>query len=462
MVGGACLGCDYRNPRTVDAGLGPASILFYDDGSAEFSHAGRVTPIERYPLYTTASGLPRHRTDGRWVVSTTGDVENDGFNPGAIDVIDIGRPYEGGWPLLLPVDEVSRYSCVACESPFLDFERVYFHAHTPASFEWDNYSCNIGGCIASGRISKRLQERDGSLQTDTAFLRYADGRTPASSILRRIGPRAGRTDSPRSDITNPWLPQQGLWWNPAEHGIYYNVAVGPDQFVMVTVTLFDEAGEPTFLVMQGQLNVAPYLGWAATDVIGWLDSPLYEMRGGQCLDCAYRNSQTTPSRFGDATLVFLSGRRAEFRWQGRRIPIETYPLYADAGGLPEQRLRGRYYAVLRGAGSTTDSGLIDIVPGGAPGATDTGTSALALRCGRCDPGVAALVARGDALLATETHVTFVRTDATRPSGHTDVLDFHETDRSLSGRPSRPSAPDALPRDSPLQLELYRLGDVPSN
>ncbi len=462
MVGGACLGCDYRNPRTVDAGLGSASIQFYDDGTAEFRHGERVTPIERYPLYTSAAGLPRNRLDGRWIAFTTGTIDSTGFSTGKLDLIDIGRPYTSGWPLLLPSDEVSRFDCVHCESEPLNYGgNLYFRARTPANFEEDTYSCNIGGCIASGRVSRRLNERDGSLQTDSGFIDFLGGGHPAVTVMRRVGPRAGQTDTPHHDVTNPWLPQQGLWWNRAEHGIYYNVAVGPDQFVMVTITLFDEAGEPTFLVMQGQLNVAPYNGWAATDVIGWLDSPLYEMRNGQCLDCAYRNSQTVPSRFGSASLIFLSGRHAEFRWQGRRIPIETYPLYADVGGLPQQRLLGRYFAQLRGAGNSIESGVIDIVPGSAPGTGNATVPALALHCERCDAGVAGLVARGDALLTGETTLRYVRADAASPTGSVDVLDFHETDRSLSGRPSRPGAPDALPRDSGLQLELYRVGDVPS-
>ena len=163
--------------------------------------------------------------------------------------------------------------------------------------------------------------------------------------------------------TTPWLPAQGAYWNPSEHGIYYHVSVGPTGFVFVGITTYRADGEPTFLVMQGPFEPTSYADWAGSGVTGRLHSPLYRMSGGQCLGCAVRPSTTAASDLGDAEIEFRNDGRAVFRQGGRATPIEHYPLFRDASSLPRNRLKGRYQARFSGrtlAGQSEFTAIVDI------------------------------------------------------------------------------------------------------
>ena len=191
----------------------------------------------------------------------------------------------------------------------------------------------------------------------------------------------------------PWLPAQGAYWNPSEHGIYYHVSVGPAGFLFVAITHYTSDGAPTFSVMQGPFEPTSYADWISSGVTGRLHSPLYRMSGGQCIDCAYRPSRTTASDLGDAEIEFRNDGAAVFKQGGRATPIERYPLYQDAASLPRNRLKGRWQARFNGttlSGHTEFNAIVEIGEPATGLAISPDSQLLSVTCVECSRSQLAL------------------------------------------------------------------------
>jgi hypothetical protein len=438
MDGGACFGCDppaARVARTVPSEFGDAEIEFRNDGRAVFRHAGRATPIQHYPLFTSTSSLPRNRLGGRWQIHYSGDTE---AGPQEIDaVVEIGRTTgvrgtPGGAPTSgvgdFRADEALSIECVDCRrgQTLIPLPNV-LAAKDDGTLRLYSTGCVRIVCIQT--LTAVVHERDGTL-----FARSVGESGRAYEItLQRLGDRCGpRFDdcyvSPSQTLV-PWTPPAGLWWDASNDGVYYHVGVGPDGFLFVAITLFERSGDPTFLVMQGQFEPAALSTWALRNETGRLRSPLYRMSGGQALDGAYRNPVIAPSELGDAEIVFRSGGHAELRRSGATTALSTYPLYADAAGLPANRLQGRWVAFWRRDTVSSSSGIVDLVPTGD-------AQRLRVHCTDCDyRTAAALGPRAEIAVESDPWPLF-KLEGYSSSATQPAFEFHERDGVLYGRKSR--------------------------
>jgi hypothetical protein len=263
--------------------------------------------------------------------------------------------------------------------------------------------------------------------------------------------------------TVPWVPAQGLWWNPAEHGIYYHVSAGPDAFLFVAITTYEPDGEPTFVVMQGPFEPTSRAEWNVTGVTGRLRSPLYRMEGGACDGCPYRNPRTVPSGLGVAEIEFRNDGRAVFRGAGRESRIERYPLFTRAEALPRERLVGRWSARVR---TPFDDRVLDVfvTPGVPYPRADEPVGPIAAFAVPERLGVApvepaslpfnTLGARDDGTLRAFTYFCGTRLGCV--SGEPDVV--HERDGVLYVRGTTGSPDGDL---VPYEATLRRLGPVPA-
>jgi hypothetical protein len=106
----------------------------------------------------------------------------------------------------------------------------------------------------------------------------------------------------------PFMPFNGMWWNPDESGTGYNVQVQHDVMVM-TMFSYTPAGDNVWYYAPGKLVGA---GTTVT-ASGTLD----RYRGGQCASCAY----VRPAMVGNDgvfTIVFTSPTTATMNLPGGR------------------------------------------------------------------------------------------------------------------------------------------------
>jgi hypothetical protein len=174
--------------------------------------------------------------------------------------------------------------------------------------------------------------------------------------------RPGHAQTSGQEAT-PWLPAQGLYWNPDEPGIFHQVSVGPGGFVFVLIAHFTAGGEPTYLTLQGFFEPSSLDDWSTTREIGSLRSPLLRKEGGQCLGCPWRPARTVLSGLGDAELLFFEDGRAEFRGPFGVTPLERFPLFtadqSDGAWLGGPWLVGRF-------GDEARLGIIMVEPEATP------------------------------------------------------------------------------------------------
>ena len=106
----------------------------------------------------------------------------------------------------------------------------------------------------------------------------------------------------------PFMPFNGLWWNPDESGSGYNIQVQRDVMV-VTMFAYTAAGEPVWYYAPGRL------AGAGAGVA--LSSTLDRYHGGQCASCAYVRP-TVAGSDGAFSIVFDSPVSATVHLPGGR------------------------------------------------------------------------------------------------------------------------------------------------
>lgn len=106
----------------------------------------------------------------------------------------------------------------------------------------------------------------------------------------------------------PFMPFNGLWWNPDESGTGYNIQV---QHGVMVATMFSYGanGEPVWYYTAGHLA---RMGEGVT-----VSSTLDRYRGGQCISCAYAPA-TVAGSDGSFTIVFSSPVSATVQLPGGR------------------------------------------------------------------------------------------------------------------------------------------------
>lgn len=106
----------------------------------------------------------------------------------------------------------------------------------------------------------------------------------------------------------PFMPFDGLWWNPDESGTGYGLQVQRDVMVM-TMFSYTPAGEPVWYYAPGRL--------AGNGTGVTVSGSLERYSGGQCASCAYLRPRMAASD-GAFTIVFTSPTSATIQLPGGR------------------------------------------------------------------------------------------------------------------------------------------------
>jgi hypothetical protein len=190
-----------------------------------------------------------------------------------------------------------------------------------------------------------------------------------ASVAIATSPLASNASAQSATPDTIRWPAAALWWEHGRNGQFWSIDVGPGGYAFVQFSTFDPDRRPIFLVMQGQLQTLT--GDAAGEVR--LQSPLYVLRGGQCLGCTYQPASVTPSEYGEAELVFGNREQAQFRWRDQVTTITRFPLFNRAQDRLLQRLRGDYVLDWRGPEGVVRTVQVRLNP-------TTESDALQLRC----------------------------------------------------------------------------------
>lgn len=106
----------------------------------------------------------------------------------------------------------------------------------------------------------------------------------------------------------PFLPFNGIWWNPDESGTGYNLQVQHDVMV-VTMFSYSPAGDPVWYYAPGRLS--------STGAGVAMSATLDRYRGGQCASCNYMRPGPAGSD-GAFSIVFASPASATLQLPGGR------------------------------------------------------------------------------------------------------------------------------------------------
>ncbi len=148
-------------------------------------------------------------------------------------------------------------------------------------------------------------------------------------------------------------PTPGLWWQAGANGKFMQLQIGPGGYALVTLS-FEEAGAPTYRVMQGQLReiVDPA-------AVAELSSPLYRVDRAGCLECTPQEATTVAEESRPYRLRFTTTNRAQLQTaDGELIDYEFFPLFTDRVDLTAHRVSGKR-AVLENQGNSV---LVELQP----------------------------------------------------------------------------------------------------
>jgi len=118
-----------------------------------------------------------------------------------------------------------------------------------------------------------------------------------------------------------FVPEGGLWWNPAENGRGLTLEV-QDNVLIVTGYLFRADGAPLWVNSAGPL-VYTYNSQGALQTVVYTGQ-LNTFSGGQCLGCPYRAPVSQPGAAGPVRIDFRTETEANLTWGGQTIPIERF------------------------------------------------------------------------------------------------------------------------------------------
>ncbi|MBL0221363.1 MAG: hypothetical protein WAR01_16025 [Dokdonella sp.] len=130
-------------------------------------------------------------------------------------------------------------------------------------------------------------------------------------------------------IASAVLPEQGLWWNPAESGRGYGIEI-QDNFIFVTYYAYTSTGASAFYTSGGTYSTTT--NTASVFFVA--------LSNGQCFGCEYHGSPQTQN-LGNATLTFFSTKTGRIDLpNGTSIPIQRQ-LFFDT--QPRTNLYGTWH-----------------------------------------------------------------------------------------------------------------------
>lgn len=152
-------------------------------------------------------------------------------------------------------------------------------------------------------------------------------------------------------------PNLGLWWQVGANGKFMQLQVGPGGYALATLS-FEEAGAPTYRVMQGPLVELDPRD-PAEMAIAELRSPLYRVDRAGCLACDEQTGTTVTEEARPYRLRFTSTSKAQLQTaDGQLINYEFFPLLTQPEDLTAYRISGKR-AVLENRGHAA---LVELRP----------------------------------------------------------------------------------------------------
>jgi len=146
-----------------------------------------------------------------------------------------------------------------------------------------------------------------------------------------------------------FIPESGLWWNPAQSGRGLTLEV-QDNLLLVYGYLYRADGAPTWFTSAGPITYTYNSQGVLQTVVysGQLDT----YSGGQCLGCTYRPPAAQPGAAGPVRIDFRTETEANLTWGGQTIPIERFSALGDRTA----RMQGEWQAVIdfRTRGNTSE------------------------------------------------------------------------------------------------------------
>lgn len=145
----------------------------------------------------------------------------------------------------------------------------------------------------------------------------------------------------------PLQPNSGLWWEEPVTGRFYAVEIAPSGRSYVVVSEFDAAGKPVWRAMRGELVLASEAEQAAGAPLATLRATLQDLDGA-CPSCPPVSPGVRPSPLGEASIVFLTHARAEYRQGDIRRPLRYFSPADQPQDFPSARLAGDYVLAMAG------------------------------------------------------------------------------------------------------------------
>lgn len=174
-------------------------------------------------------------------------------------------------------------------------------------------------------------------------------------------------------------PSEGMWWssdNPGT-GLAFNIDNQGRWFA--ALYLYDEAGEPTFVTLQGE-SLAYNIDHESDEPYAVGTSPVIRSEDGQCMGCPWTQATTSDTGL-DAQLMFHSRNRATLTIGDWSLDLTLLPETPASASVKAAPMLDRYYALTVSSESGQHVAVVKGIPG--DGAVFTGQSRYALECVDC-------------------------------------------------------------------------------
>ena len=132
-------------------------------------------------------------------------------------------------------------------------------------------------------------------------------------------------------------PVSGWYWNPEKPGTGFNIKLQrgsfkEDGWIFAAGYVYDEAGNPTFITLQGEYR--PYTWQQIRDAdgryIGTMTSEAYVSTGGQCIGCPYTPANTqADNSLGPVELRFTDLDAVEIRFKNDTWELQVMDWHDD-------------------------------------------------------------------------------------------------------------------------------------